>query len=324
MKKGSKTLHKVEYSVSVKGLPTPSGTIAFSALKKIVEALAEGSERVLRLALEGASMKKGPLPTWLSNSTDFVLTGIRKGSTTLEFSAPTLGSVAGEQIRQQDLWNIVPQPDETALSVLSRSGSDAERENLDSSLYDSGVLDTLLGFKRILDDDNVKISLTSKERKQDAFRLDKEAFVKIENLKITTPEPQSVLVTGFFNMIEHSRRRFQLTLETGTTVQGKIDEGSIAVEQMRELWGKKVTIKGILYFAASKKPRFLEAQVINPRQRGDEVVSTINLPLQTTEVDSKIRRVSDQSVVSEIWGKWPGEENIEDLLTALKEQNAKG
>ncbi len=56
----------VQYTVSLKGLPTPKGTITFSALKSIIDILSEGSERALRLALEGESVKRGIVPTWLS------------------------------------------------------------------------------------------------------------------------------------------------------------------------------------------------------------------------------------------------------------------
>lgn len=319
MSKRQKTIKQVYYKVSIKGLPTPKGAITFSALRRIIDILSDGSERALRLALEGESVKKGPVPTWLAKSTDFILTAIGPGSTTLEFSVPTLGEIASEQIQQQDLWNTVPEPDETALTLLSKSIIDAEQENLESERYDSGILDTLLGFKKILEDDNLNIQLTSESRKQDNFKIDNVALQKIEKLKIETPDPQAVLLTGFCNLIQHSNRRFDLTLEDGRTVRGKIDEKAIALEQLRNLWGKKVTIKGIIYFTASKKPRFLEAQIITARQIGDEAFKTINLPLPTMEIVSKVREKSNQKIVSDIWGKWPGDENVDDILNALKE-----
>lgn len=321
MSKRSPTIKKIQYKVSIKGLKSPKGSITFSALRRLVEALSEGSERALRLALEGQSVKRGRLPDWLSKSTDFLLTGIRRGSTTLVFEAPTLGAAAGEQIAQQDLWNTVPNPDDTALTILSKSVADAEREDLDSERYDPGVLNALLEFRRILDQDNVSIKLVSDQRRRENFSLDNTAFQKIEKLKIATPEPQAVLVAGFFNMIQHSQRKFELTLETGGTVRGRIDEQSISIEQMRSLWGKKVTIKGILHFTASKKPRLLEAQVITPRQAGDELLNTMSLPLEATRVVSKLRPplADAEGIVSDIWGKWPGEESIDEILNALKE-----
>ncbi len=315
-------MKNVQYQISIKGLRTPKGAISFSALRRIIDLLSQGSERALRLALEGESKKKGPTPSWLAKSADFVLIHIRPGSTTLVFEAPTLGTVVGNQIKQQDLWAAVPDPEDTALTVLSKSVRDAEKENLDSERYDPGVLETLLEFKRILNEDNVSIRLSSLKRKSDSFRLDTKAFEKIERLKTVTPEPQAVLLTGFLDMIEHSQHRFEFTLENGQTVRGKIDESLIPLENMRHLWGKKVTIKGTLHFTASKKPRFLQAQVINPRASGDAVLTAITYPLPIKDVVARIQRESSQVDVSEIWGKWPGDESIDELMKALKESRA--
>lgn len=315
-------MKSVQYRISIKGLKTPKGAISFSALRKTIDLLSQGSERALRLALQGESKKKGPTPTWLAKSADFVLTDIRPGSTTLVFEAPMLGDVAGNQIKQQDLWATVPEPEDTALTVLSKSVRDAERENLDSDRYDPGVLETLLEFKRILDEDNIRIKLSSTKRKGDGFSLDTKAFKKIERLRTDTPEPQAVFLTGFLNLIEHSQHRFEFRLENGQSVRGKIDESSIPFDAMRDLWAKKVTIKGTLHFTASKKPRFLEAQVINPRASGDEILTSITYPLPIKDIIARVHRESNEVKVSEIWGKWPGDESIDELMKALKESKA--
>ena len=76
----------VRYKISIKGLPTPSGSITFSVLRRTIDVLCEGSERALRLALEGASIKTGRTPSWLSKSTDFVLRGVRRGSTSMRMA----------------------------------------------------------------------------------------------------------------------------------------------------------------------------------------------------------------------------------------------
>jgi len=324
MKRKSKT-NTVQYTVSLKGLPTPSGEITFSALKSIIDILSEGSERALRLALEGESVKRGIVPSWLSASADFVLKDMKKGSTVLVFEAPTLGSVAEEQIKQPDLWNRVPSPDETAITVLSKTIADAENENLDSDNLDRGVLETLTEFKRLLNGTDVKIELTSEKRKQDRFRLDSVSYQKINNIKNETPEPQAVLLTGFLNMIQHSQRRFELTMENGQTVRGKMDETTINIEQMRSLWSKKVTVKGVLYYTPSKKPRFLEAEIITSKQTGDDIFNTIPIPFKAPDplLQAQSRLVgTPEGIVSEIWGKWPGDESIEELLEELKEISA--
>lgn len=280
----------------------------------------EGSERALRLAIEGESVKVGRLPDWLEKSADFVLKGIKKGSTVLIFDAPTLGEVAPLQIQQQDLWYTVPEPSDTALTILAKSVADIKRGNRESERYDTGVLESLLNLKELVKDERVTVGLTSPQRRAEKFSLNNQSFEKIEVLKKVTPLPQAVVVTGYLDAIRHSQRQFELKTERGEIIRGRIDEASISVEQMRTLWGKKATVKGVLHFMASGKPRLLEAQVINPREAGDEIFSTLSLPLSTSKVMEPLKGLSTrEGLVSEIWGKWPGDESIEELLDALKD-----
>jgi len=142
---------------------------------------------------------------------------------------------------------------------------------------------------------------------------------KIQKRKPAVPEPRAVLLSGFFDTIEHSRKCFQLTMENGEIIKGRIDEGTIALEQLRKFWGQPVTIKGILHFKASGKPGFLEAQVINPRQAGDELFDAIRASQSAPQILAKIKAESSgRNAGAEIWDRWPGEESIDQLLDALK------
>lgn len=306
--------------MSLKGLGTPSGAISFSALRKVLDALHDGSERALRLAIEGESVRAGPIPAWITKSADFVLTGMKKGSTQLVFEAPTIGDVAPRQIQQQDLWYTVPEPGDTALTILAKSIADVRSEKLDSERYDGGVLESLLKFRQIIDDDKVKVRLTARGRPGERFTLDKMSFQAIEEIRRKTPDPQAVVLTGFLDEIGHSQRKFQLILENSQVVRGKIREQAIPLEQVRALWGKKVTVKGTLHFLPTKKPRFLDANIIQMREAGDEAFSSLTLPLSTQEVVSKIYSGKiKEGIVSDIWGKWPGQETTEQILEALRE-----
>lgn len=142
---------------------------------------------------------------------------------------------------------------------------------------------------------------------------------KIQKRKPAIPEPQAVLVSGFFDTIEHSGKRFQLTMKNGEMIKGRIDEGAIELEQLRKFWGQPVTIKGVLHFKAVGKPGFLEAQVITVRQAGDELFESIGVPQSAPQILAHAKtEFSRRNVGTEIWGKWPGDESIEQLLEALK------
>jgi type II secretory pathway component PulJ len=249
-------MKKVRYKVSIQGLPTPRGAISFNTLKTITEILSQGAERALRLAIEGQSVKKGPTPAWLSTATDFILTGIKGGSTTLVVDAATLGAVARDQISQMDFWHTPPKTNDTALTILSQALHDASSEIVESECYDSGILETLLDFKQLLRNNGVLIKLRAEKRPQENFVLDKATLNSIQKLKQATPQPHAVLVSGLLDAIEHSKKRFQLTMKNGETVRGQIDEKAVSLEQMRKFWGQKVTIQGVLHCKASGKQDF--------------------------------------------------------------------
>lgn len=284
--------------------------------------LSEGSERALRLALEGASVKAGRTPSWLSKSADFTLRGVRRGSTTLVFDAPTLGETAGGQIQQLDFWGKVPDQDETALTLLARSVSEVKKKNVQSDSYDPGVLESLAAFKSIFADGKNEVRLVSENRPHDGFYLNTAAFEEIDNLRKSIPPPQASLVSGFFNMIQHSQKSFELTSESGSVIRGRIDDQLIPVEMMRRFWGRKVTVKGVLHYGASGKPRMLEAQTIETSKAGDEILESVHAVRESSEWLAGLKPAPEEAqIVSSIWGKWPGDEDINELLGALREDS---
>jgi hypothetical protein len=313
----------LKYELRLKGLNSPSGTISLRALQAISNVLLEAAERGLRLAIEGNSVRPGRLPQWLSNSLELKCTGIRKGSTVLTIEAPLLGVTAKDEIRQQDLWYVVPKPEDTAFTLLSRSVHDTTAEELDSDTYDRGVLDSLLQFKPILRGYADGIELRCKTRPRENFQIREPELEKIQRLKAKIPEPRAYVISGYLDAIEHSKRRFHLVLSSGESIVGTIDSQFLSVEDMRQYWGKKATIKGIVHFRPSGKPRLIEAQVIKSMEDGEEVFG--NLPQVQTEaafLKETTETVVPTGWLKEVWGKWPGDEPIEKLLATLKENNA--
>jgi len=308
-----------KYQLRLKGLASPSGTIPMTALKDVCNLLLGAAERGLRLAVEGTSVKRGRLPGWLTKSLDLKLTGMRKGSTVLAIEAPLLGETSKEQIGQQDFWYVVPKPQDTALTLLARSVRDTTKEVLDSDAYDGGILDSLLQFKPFLKRSAEKVELHCLSRPREHFKIDEQELAKIQRLKAKTPEPRAFVISGLFDVIEHNKKRFQLVLSNGESLLGTIDTEHLDSEQMRQFWGKKVTIKGLVHFRPSRRPRLIEAQVIKPMVQGEEVFET--LPQETSQIEfvTSVRETAAarQGWLKEVWGKWPGDEPIEDLLAAL-------
>lgn len=308
----------MKYKFKLKGLTTPAGTISIRALKDLVDTVIESSERGLRLAIQGESVRRGPIPAWLARSLDFTVTGLKKGSTTLVFEAPRLGETAPEEIKQQDLWYSKPKPEDTALTLLSRSVKDAVSENRESNAYDKGVLDGLLSFESFFKTFGDKLVVQAHGRPAENFSLSCSELEHVRRLKTDTPEPTAFVISGQFDMIQHSSRRFHLMLGNGHVIPGTIDRDILNVENMREFWGKKVTIKGMVHFNPGRKVRLLEAQTIKPAEEGEEIFQKMPAPPKPVALfDSDLHKLSVGPALEEIWGKWPGDEPIEEILAAL-------
>lgn len=312
-------MNGIRYTVRIRGLKTPDGTIPLTALREISDALLHGSERALRLSVEGASVKKGKIPGWLSKSLEFTIAGISKGSTVLEIQAPTLGESAPQQIRQQNLWYTLPNPEDTALSLLSRSVLDATSEKLESEYYDRGVLTALLAFERPLKKYMSELEVNSEAKRGDNFKIGHLELGEISRMKAEIPEPRAIVVAGSFNLIEHAQGRFKIDLGDNRSIPGRADLSLVTHEVMRKLWGKKVTIKGIAHYSPSGKTRFVEALMIKPFEAGDELFLGIpesRPPLRL--VRELAREYEAESPLKAIWGQWPGEESIDEILTILR------
>jgi hypothetical protein len=308
--------------VKLLGLKTPEGTIPLMALKEISDALLHGSERALRLSVEGASVRKGKIPGWLSKSLEFTITGISKGSTVLEIEAPTLAQSALEQVQQQTLWYTLPNPEDTAISLLSRSVRDATSGQMESEHYDRGVLTALLSFETPLKKYISDIEVNSETKQRDNFKIGQKELDKVSWIKAETPEPHAVVIAGSFNLIEHTQGRFQLSLEDGRNIPGRADLSFVTHDLMRTLWGKKVTAKGVAHFNPSGKIRFIEAQIIKSFEPGEEVFENL-LEIRSLHgvVEEQKRKQQLRSPLKEIWGQWPGEESIDEILSQLKEMS---
>jgi len=153
----------------------------------------------------------------------------------------------------------------------------------------------------------------------------KTSAAQIQKSKKTSPVPQAVVMSGILAALEPSKKRFQFNIKKGENILGKIAEDILSINQIRKLQGQHVTIKGMLYLKASGKPRFLEAEMITAWQEGDEIFETWDASSSTSQfhVEGQSALVSP-NLGTEIWGKWPGEESIEQLLDMLKSSEMAG
>lgn len=311
-------MRTVKYKIKLDKLNTPKGTVSVFALRELVERLIDTSEKALKLAIDGTSVMKGQPPAWLKASVDFLITGLKEGSTVIEMNCPALKETAKEKIAEPDLWNILPDENDTALSVVSRAFKEVSKKNYNPDYFDTNLLKSFSSFNGFINKYSSSISITTAKSRKEDFKFDSKSIKKVNQIEQSIPEPRKVVITGLFNLIEHSEGKFRLKLRTGETITGEIDREQIDKEKMRSLWGKEATIKGWAEFSPKNNIRFIKADLIKEFENGDEF---LNYPPHIQESlfvsEKKHKGLDKQGPLKEIWGKWPGDESVEEILADI-------
>jgi hypothetical protein len=303
------------YQIKLVGLTTPKGTISFEALSELTSLFNDVSAKSLRLSIDGSSTLQGKKPKWLKNSTDFLITALKKGSTIVEISAPLLGETAKDAIKQQNIWNSAPEESDTAFSILMKSVQDILDENLESAFIDSGVLDSVNRFKEFSHKQKATVTFGEAGSKNAKVVFDNHVFDKVTQVKSKTPVPRALILSGILDLISYRKSRFELHLEDGGKVIGIFKKDHIDHETIRAYWGNRITVKGMGSFRPSGKLATIEVDVLKVFEEGEEMFL---IPQTTIFSDSSKLQPSANDALSQLWGKWMGDESITELLEALK------
>lgn len=313
-------MKRIPYKIRMTGLKVPAGTIPLRALSEVSEALLATAERAVRLAMEGTSKKAGRRPAWLDAATEFTFIGTSEGSTVIDFDAPQLGAVIPEKISQQHLFTDQPAENDTAVSVLLEAVSDAVGQDLESDRFDDGVLEGLEPLSSLLDKYADSVDIESSDRREENLSFDSEKLQTLKQIKTEIPEPAAVVLAGTLNVIEHREKAFTLLMKDNQQITGEVDANYVNPERMRDFWGEKVTVKGLAHFRPSGKIRFLELRLIRSFEPGDAVFEKEPSRASANQAVKETRRKTapEESPLKKIWGQWPGEESIDEILLALE------
>ena len=288
------------------------------------------AESATRLAATGRSGGRGAKPRWLQAALDFTVTRLESGSTTVGIEAPRLGDVPGLGLDQEDLWLQQPSTKDTSLDLGARATAEVQSSAASGDFFDGNVLQAILGFSKVVKAPGVRYELIAQNRTGTGFVLEASACPQIEKRLHLIPAPRAVVVSGHLDEIGHGLRRFRL-LMGGGSLQGRLGRSDLDVELLRPLWGKRATVQGIVHFKSNGQPRFIEARRISARAEDDKIFETMPVAEigggQVADVLTESDRLGTVSRGSArairrvdpmvLWGAWPGDEPIEELLAAL-------
>ena len=100
---------------------------------------------------------------------------------------------------------------------------------------------------------------------------------------------------------------------------GRLVGEALDVERLRSLWGRSATVEGMVHFKHNGQPRLIEARRVRGYMEGDSVFR------EMPAAEIRTRRVLKPDGASrgraadfmKLWGTWPGEEPLDDLLAQL-------
>ena len=265
----------------------------------------------------------GRIPAWLLRTTDFAATGLKSGSTCLEFRAPILGSVATRQFEYKDLFapNVSVNLDDSAVDLSCKAIQDALDGDSDGNRYDDQVLEAVLRFARIASVQGVTLSMSSLDDEDIAIKLEQGNFERLLERKDQLPRPSMQIVSGVLDQIRHSSLSFELKINGKYKLLGHLDDHHLDTESMRLLWGKQTTVVGLVHYKRNGMPRVIEAHQILPYREGDKFFRQVPSLKRDPFLDDKKRSGSspytrfDPLSLSE---SWPGEESFQELLNELR------
>lgn len=257
--------NKILHIITLKNFDFPNGEIPFSVLAKITEQLREVSEGALRLYIEGHSNnKRGRDPEWIKKSLDFNLTGIKKGSTVLQVSAPLLTATLGNY--QQPLYDELGIKDlnnQSALGLALVAYDKATQSKSDTESLDKNLLKVMLGFNKFFSSNSKAYIDINGTRKK--IKIAPKTLQKIKILEEKTPADQKIKITGKLEMMRHSNNLLELV-----NVSGKYKahlSSDFSFEKAKTFFGEEITCTGLAHFNPKGKITSVEIYDITPADK---------------------------------------------------------
>lgn len=288
-----------------------SGFRSLGYQRPLFNFLHKGGQEALRLRVENRSRAAGSMPRWLKEATEIEFLGYGDTEGELLFQAPQLGHVMDHDERVS-LFPPVWRPDQTALELLEASISGALGRKPDAEWLDDGLLDTIGSelkpiFRRFghLEWRNGK-----------SIKVDAKSLESFAALRQSTPLPQECRISGKLEAIRHSDHAFALVLENKHFVRG-VAAPEIS-EKLKDHWGKMVIVFGEAIFRPSKSLLRVEARDLEPAQSSDSIWSFEPQPLFSQMDLSAITEAQSQGGVRSAFGKWPGDESVDELMESLR------
>jgi len=304
-------MHK--HRIILKNFDLENGKITFSKLTglqgRLTALLAEGA--VLNL-IEGRSKPgRGPKPKWLKEVIDFHITRLNPGSTILNIEAPEISAVY-----QEKQFGIFDEPEseklihESAFGLASYLFQRAVSQPETAGMLDKYLLQRIMAFNNILDNDNSEINLISNgESEIKSVSIKKNTLEKISVTEQKTRNSVKTAITGRLDVMRHKKEQMEIITNENQRIRAFPGQ-NLNIKNLKNYFGENVKVTGLAHFKTDGSLKFIEILDIQAANGQAPSVEELTLPIFE---DIDLKRLAKEQ-------EWQGfnEEKFKQTFTKMK------
>ena len=307
----------MNYDIKIRGAKEDNGYLEFDRLNLITQSTKEIATKALLLRLRGFSDIKpdSKLKAALFLRLESLSGNKLEGTSMLidcDHFEETIKKLQLDFFRPtQEILKLTP------MALVIQSFRSALLENEDKDYLDKPLLKSLLKFKKNFASDN-EVFFFSNRNSIPEIEVTREDFKKIEVLEESIPEPRKIIINGQLDEMKVSKNRLGLLTKEGV-VNIFANDNSI-IHGIVNYMGKEVTISGIANYRPGGQLSYIEIeQYFEPGKSDDFFSRKPKAMTVEQQVLFQLKQGKKKNPLSDLIGKWPGDESFDDLLKMLDE-----
>ena len=305
----------MNYDIKIRGDHEDNGSLEFDRLSQITHSTKEIATKALMLKIRGYSditpdkRIKQALAIRLQS-----LGGNKNEGTSLlldcEHFEKTLKGLQLNLFKPtEEVLKLTP------ISLVIQSFRSALIDDEDKDNLDKPLLKTLLKFKRNFISNN-EIFYFSNRNTIPEIEVTLNDFKKIEHLEDSIPDPTKVIINGRLDEMKYSKSKLVLITNEGP-INAFANDYNV-VDGIVQYMGKELTITGMAHYKPGGQVSYIEIQEYYEAGLKDHFFSrkpsAMNMQQQ---IAFQLKSGKSKNPLAAITGKWPGDENLDDLLKML-------
>jgi len=318
-------MEMVEHTLVLHGPQVAGGRPRPEAVGNVLRFVERAVRESISMGFRNTSRMSGRRPEWFKRASDIRFVGLSAGSgdsTELHFEALRFGEAAEDLYKQGQFFAVRPGEGDTGFDLFADVLGDIRQEELDSLRFDSGLLRQVAKFITYPSKKGIDTLYVFGDRVLDSHPavLDEKVANLAGSMCRMTPPNRRARIAGKLDMIRDHDKVFEMILEGANTVRGVWTGGEMG--PLADFFRKDVLVEGEAVFRVSGNLLRIEANAMKRATKDDRFFRKIPVPGAGRLTKGELLRPqTTRTGAAAIYGKWPGDETEEELLTALREMD---